>query len=88
MPTLSDALCVVAHIFNFDATGEMDIPEVMLIGLGVLMIKDVLDEFFPKCFSKIFDNYSIVRWGIYLALITLIMLIGVLDSGQFIYAYF
>lgn len=90
MPELSDAFGVLARIFD---TGSMDVIDLsdgkrMLLGLFVLMVKDVSDEFFPKSFTKTFGKYSIVRWTIYVSLIVIIMLLGNLGTGQFIYSIF
>ena len=46
------------------------------------------DEFTPTRL-KLFDNkYRVIRWFSYVAVITLILLNGVFDAGQFIYANF
>lgn len=58
----------------------------VLIGLTILFLKEIREEYF---LNKIkFFNNSIVRILIYTTLIVLILLLGVFDSGQFIYFQF
>ncbi len=58
----------------------------VLIGLTILFLKELREEYF---LNKIkFFNNSIVRILIYTTLIVLILLLGVFDSGQFIYFQF
>ena len=91
MPTLHDACNVIARIFNPALPMNIYMPDsntttaCILVGLFLLLIKDLMDEFFPSRF-KLFDNNSLcVRWGCYFAIIIIIMLMGVLGSDQFIY---
>ena len=56
------------------------------IGILILLSKDFIDEFYINKFS--FLNKKTVKWIIYLILFAMIIGIGVLDSGQFIYANF
>lgn len=93
MPTLADAYGVIARIF--DPTLPMSIyiaplPAPMFIALGViiLLIKDLRDEFFPDSFLLMNHQSFIVRWMTYIALIFTILLAGVFSSDQFIYANF
>ena len=51
-------------------------------------IKDIMDEFAPgKCLLMNNGNFAI-RLATYVVVIVLIMLTGVFDAGQFIYANF
>ena len=60
----------------------------MLVAVCRLFFKDMRDEFFPRRFL-FFENRNIaIRWSSYLFLMFLILLTGVLDSGQFIYVNF
>lgn len=93
MPTLSDACGVIARIF--DPSLPMTVymhgfTATFFIGFGLtmLIVKDVVDEFFPSRL-QLFDNKSaIVRWSSYLFIIVSIMLAGVFSADQFIYANF
>ena len=93
MPTLGDACGVIARIF--DPSLPMTVymhgfTATFFIGFGLtmLIVKDVVDEFFPSRL-QLFDNKSvIVRWSSYLFIIVSIMLAGVFSADQFIYANF
>ena len=93
MPTLSDACNVMARIFNPALLGNLYLPErsntlFMVMGVIVLMVKDLTDEYCPKSFNLMDNNSVWVRWLTYLICIVMIMLTGVFDAGQFIYANF
>ena len=57
-----------------------------LTGIFILLFKDVKDEFWTGRHT-VFDK-KIVKWVVCLLLFVLIVSVGVLDSGQFIYANF
>ena len=59
-----------------------------LIGLAILLFKDIRDEYFPG--RILFFNHKsvIVRFASYLFILFSILLIGVLNGGQFIYFQF
>lgn len=92
MPTLQDAWEVIRRIFtNWGTTlfiqGKSDILY-MAFAVFILMFKEITDEFLPGRFLLFDNRYRIVRWGAYVGMFFLILLVGVLDSGQFIYASF
>lgn len=93
MPTLGDACGVIAHIFDVHQSMAFEITSkhifvLMMLGTVILFIKDWTDEFAPNKL-RLFENKNrIVRWGSYFSVIILIMLTGVFDAGQFIYANF
>lgn len=88
---LSDALLFIERIFT--VSGELYLPEktnivLILLGVVVLLIKDATDEFCPNR-TKFMDNDKcIIRWFSYVSIFVIIMLCGVFDAGQFIYANF
>lgn len=93
MPTLTDACGVIGRIFDFNQPMTLDIGSrhifvLMLFGIIILFLKDIRDEFAPTKFRLFENNNRIVRWGAYVSVIVLIMLTGVFDAGQFIYANF
>ena len=93
MPTLGDAIGVIGHIFNVHQSLALEVTSkhiflLMMIGTIVLLLKDVRDEFAPNKMKLFENNYKVVRWASYLAVIVMIMLTGVFDAGQFIYANF
>ena len=93
MPTLGDACGVIVHIFDLHQSMAPEITSkhifaLMMIGTVLLFIKDWTDEFAPNKL-KLFENKNrVVRWASYLSVIIMIMLTGVFDAGQFIYANF
>ena len=93
MPTLGDACGVIVHIFDLHQSMAFEITSkhvfaLMMIGTVLLFIKDWADEFAPNKL-KLFENKNrVVRWASYLSVIIMIMLTGVFDAGQFIYANF
>ena len=93
MPSIDDAFAVIGKMFT--DPGFFDIRKgfgtasgviMALLGLGVLVFKDVRDEFFPAQMRWL--NIPIVRWGFYVLLFCMIISFGVLDSSQFIYVSF
>ena len=93
MPTIGDAFAVTRKIFI--DPGYFDIREgfgtaacvmMALIGLAVLVFKDVREEFLPARMKWL--NSTVVRMACYVILFCLIISIGVLDSSQFIYVSF
>ncbi len=59
---------------------------VLVIGLMILTLKDLKDEFF--CTKMRFLDLKPIRWAIYVGLICMVLLFGNLDGGQFIYVSF
>ncbi len=93
LPSVNDTMYAIKKIFTSygmpfvgrDATPAL---EYCALGLLFLIIKDVLDEFFPNRFH-FFDNDSIiVRYASYIFICLLILAAGVFDNSQFIYMQF
>lgn len=90
MPTIGEAYGVVVRIFDFSLPMTMMLPPnvpFIIIGVGLVIVKDTLDEFGRGRFNKLYD-IPLLRRLSYLVLMILIMLTGVFDAGQFIYANF
>ena len=92
MPTLSDACGVIGRIFDFSLpmtlfTDSMTTTFFMILGIIILLFKDVMDEFFPVQMAR-WSKPVWLRWGGYIIVLSLILLTGVLGSDQFIYANF
>lgn len=90
MPSLNAACEVVLKIFtdfgeNIYKTSNTNIL-LYFIGIFILLFKDVKDEFLTNRLA--FLNRTTIKWIFYLILFAMIIGIGVLDSGQFIYANF
>jgi len=59
-----------------------------LLGIAVLILRSILQEFLRKDILKIKSRFFLVRSLPYAALIIVILLIGVFNGGQFIYLRF
>ena len=93
MPTLGDALDLIGHIFDIHQSMALEVTSkhiflLMIVGTLILALKDVRDEFAPNKFKLFESRFKVVRWVSYVAVIVLILLTGVFDAGQFIYANF
>lgn len=91
MPDIGSACTVVEKIFmDFgipDLSGLKIYSKIILvIGLSLLVFKDIKDEFLQNKF--VFLRKGFFRWAIYITLFAMILTLGVLDSGQFIYVNF
>ncbi len=91
MPSLHDAVGVIGRIFT--CPGAMLSPgnlnsSFMVMSLGIVMVSELLAEFAPGKFALLDSPRRGIRWVTYVALLSLIMLAGVFDSGQFIYVSF
>ena len=93
MPTLGDACSVIARIFDPSLPIEVYRPEnsntfFIMVGILLLLLKDLGDEYCKDRF-KLFNNHkAVVRWCSYVIIILMIMLMGVFSADQFIYANF
>jgi hypothetical protein len=93
MPSLADAVGMIGRIFDFSLPMSVDIQSrhifaLIVLGVVILFVKDVLDEFAPSRIELFGNSNKFVRWCSYLAVILIILLTGVFDAGQFIYANF
>ena len=93
MPNLGDACGLIAHIFDVHQPMSLELTSkhiflLMMIGTMILLAKDLRDEFAPNRLKLFESRHKLVRWSTYIAVIVLIMLTGVFDAGQFIYANF
>lgn len=93
MPTLNDALRVIGHIFDFHQSLALEVTSkhiflLMILGTIILFAKDIRDEFAPDKMRLFESKNKVVRWMSYVAVVVMIMLTGVFDAGQFIYANF
>lgn len=91
MPDISSAGVVIGKIFTSFGTPDLSgldiFPRlILLVSLAMLIFKEIKDESLPTKFT--FLNKRIFRWSIYIVLFAMILTLGVLDSGQFIYVNF
>lgn len=87
MPTLADVCTVfgrIATITNF----HLVMPEkYVLLLLSIALLKDAVDEYRPQ-YDLFHHRSQWLRWATYVFVGMSIILFGVFDSGQFIYAKF
>lgn len=92
MPTLEGALVFIHKIFT-DTTGTIAsiTPSTLIfitMGIVVVCLKDLMDEYLPKHYTILHNRYGLIRWIGYVGLMYLIMMCGVFDAGSFIYVNF
>ena len=93
MPSLGDACHVIGRIFDPSLPHSIFLPTktdllLMGIGVGMLFLKDFLDEYHPHRFRLLDNRRAVVRWLSALTVMLLILLTGVFSADQFIYAKF
>ena len=91
MPSIGDAWGAIVRMFTefgIPNLSDMDVfvRLIIAISLPMLIFKDVKDEYFPN--RLVFLKKGFFRWSIYIILFSMILTLGVLDSGQFIYVNF
>lgn len=91
MPNISDAYTMITRMIT--DVGVPDLSDMgntgliaAVISITILLFKDLRDEFFYRRLS--FLNTPIARWTVYVLLFSMIISLGVLDGGQFIYGQF
>lgn len=88
---LSDASEIIFKIvtdYNSNLFIRWEIFFVAFICLTILFFKEFTDEFFPNKFELLNNKNIYVRVITMALLLCLILLIGIFDSGQFIYFQF
>ncbi|ULQ54436.1 MBOAT family O-acyltransferase [Flavihumibacter fluvii] len=88
--TVQDAFLIIRKIFEFKGPLFVDFTMMFygLIGVLFLLGREIKHEYF-KDSPPLFEHKSpVVRYSVYIVLITLILLIGVFDGSQFIYFQF
>lgn len=58
------------------------------VGFVILLIKDLKDEYLPEKHFFLESKYAVVRYGSFATLLAIIIFIGILGDGQFIYFQF
>jgi len=89
--SMSDALLIIRRIFTFKGPLFTDTVSMMayaFFGIGFLLIFEIRKEFFPGKFDLLNSPRWLVRQISCAVLLILILMIGVLDGGQFIYFQF
>lgn len=70
MPTMADAYGIIGRIFNTNLPKTVYIDLIpnfpfSLLGIGLLIVKDIRDEFMPNRFLVLNSKSTFVRWGVY-----------------------
>ena len=87
---INDALAIYRKIFTESGPIylEMTTLAYSFLGMLILFIKDLSDEFFPGRFLFFNNSNILIRYASYLLIIFLVLFIGVLNGSQFIYFQF
>ncbi len=92
MQSLGQAVEVILKMLtDYQMTLSTITPSMLLfiiVSIIVVIGKDLLDEFFSKRYSLFHNQYTMIRWTIYVVLLCLILTCGVFDNSQFIYVNF
>ena len=88
MPTLNDAIGIIVHTAkDFTSFSMMTEQRTsIMLTLPILIAHDIYLEYFSS--KQYWWNNTITRWMLYITLFIIILVAGVLDSGQFIYVSF
>ena len=89
--SMSDALLIIRRIFTFKGplfTDTFSMMAYAFFGIGFLLLYEIKSEFFPGKFTLLNNRHWLVRQVSCAVLLILILSIGVLDGGQFIYFQF
>lgn len=87
MNTIEDAWIVIEKIFTSQDMHFGICEKFIYVFIAIVFIKDLIDEIRPSC-NPFYHSKTWVRWATYLFIFTNILLFGVFDAGQFIYARF
>ena len=85
---LGEAFSVIGKIFTNKGALFNKVTSYGWFSLFILFVKDFLDEFFPNKLRLFGSKHFVVRLASYIMITALILVIGVLDGGQFIYFQF
>lgn len=88
MPTLNDAIGIIVHsVKDFTSFSIMTEQRTsIMLTLPILIAHDIYLEHLSG--KQYWWNNTITRWMLYVTLFIIILIAGVLDSGQFIYVSF
>lgn len=91
MPTLGDAVGVIRRILTFAQGASLTLPKtslmLLLFATVALVVFEILGEYYPRV-RFLHHKNLFIRIVSVVSLVFMILTIGVLDSGQFIYVNF
>ncbi len=88
---LSDALLIIKKIFIFRGAVFYESASLVIyavVGIVFLLVVEFHQEYYPQKFPLINSKNWVIRHLSYAFLIIVILMVGVFDSGQFIYFQF
>lgn len=87
---INEAFLVIGKILHIWGTPYLYMTELSfgLIALGILLLNDFSEEFYPNKIRILSNKSIVVRYSGYLLLIFLIILMGVFEGERFIYFQF
>lgn len=92
MHSVSDAYAVIEKILtdhNFTLFTVSPAKTLyMIVGLSILIIKDLMDEYLDVDKTFFHNKSSIIRWSSYFVILYMIIACGVFNASQFIYVSF
>lgn len=88
--SIGNAITIIYKIFTSRGSLFVDVDTLAyaFIFFVLIFLIDFCDEYFTGKISLISNKNIVVRWGTYLALVVMMLLLGVLDGGSFIYFQF
>ena len=88
-PTIGDAFGLMGRYFTNAGKSIADIQTLAYIAVAIipLLLLEFGKEVFPKLFARL-SGIRLLRWGAYLAIFAMIVLLGVHDGSSFIYVSF
>lgn len=93
MPSVGEAFGVIGRMFTLlgapslaSVYGGFAPIVILILALSILMYKELTEEFISR--KPAFLSSQVVRWATYVTLFALILCVGVLDGGSFIYVSF
>ena len=87
--TIGQACGFIQRMFSAPGFAKEGIETLAYFGIGMVMLFSIemIREFYPSLFYKMMSS-KVIRWSAYLSITAFILLFGILDGGQFIYANF
>ena len=88
-PSIGVAVEFIASMVDFNGfvVNDINVLFYSIMALVVLFVWEILSEY-KRDFVLKLSQYEVIRWMVYLFIVVMIMLMGVFDGGQFIYANF
>lgn len=87
----TDAFLIIKKIFT-DAGPVVSLNRSQfpysILGIVLLLAAEIREEYYPNRLSLLSNGNSYIRYGTYVVLTLMILMLGVFDGGQFIYFQF